>query len=235
MTVVTKQPSAELLSLIKAAAQSLLGFGELWNSIKKKGHDEGFSEKELQDILRPLLKPQLNKDQIYYLFNAEQKKEQSKEQYHRNITTNSPKKDIEQTPIPEELPPNAPTVTEEEFYKQQNQEPEEPTELELANIKIAQLEDALHKTEQFKPGTVFLGTKSEEEIKVIKDELAAGTTVIQSPQEYETEVFEWLRKRENHINMFFYDNYGIELITSRLIPQLKNAGVKTFKRLYFEV
>ena len=77
MTVIQKQPSPELLSLIKAAAQSLLGFGELWNSIKMKGRDEGFTERELQDILRPLLKPQLNKDQIYYLFNAEQKKEQT--------------------------------------------------------------------------------------------------------------------------------------------------------------
>jgi len=153
MTVTTKQPSPELLSLIKAAAQSLIGFGELWNSIKKKGHDEGFSEKELQDILRPLLKPQLNKDQIYYLFNADQKKEQSKQQYHRNIPKVLYKQDIEQTSIPEELPPNAPTKTAEEFYKEQEQEEEEPTELELANIRIAQLEDALHKTEQFVPAT----------------------------------------------------------------------------------
>jgi hypothetical protein len=142
MTILEKQPSPELLSLIKAAAQSLLGFGELWNSIKMKGKDEGFSERELQDILRPLLKPQLNKDQIYYLFNAEQKKEQSKEHYHRNIPTDDAKKVLEQIHIPpKEL--------------EQSPEDEEPTELELANIRITQLEDALHKTEQFKPATAL--------------------------------------------------------------------------------
>jgi hypothetical protein len=73
MTTESKQPSPELLSLIKAAAQSLLGFGELWGTIKKKGADEGFAELDLQDMLRPLLRDRLGMNMyiFYYLFNNE--------------------------------------------------------------------------------------------------------------------------------------------------------------------
>src|SRR6185436_17670292 len=99
-----KQPSPELLSLIKAAAQSLLGFGELWGTIKKKGADEGFAETDLQDMLRPLLRDRLgmNKDKIYYLFHKEEKAEQNKEAYDKRvglIRQIDPKKELEQSDI----------------------------------------------------------------------------------------------------------------------------------------
>jgi hypothetical protein len=217
MTVIQKQPSPELLSLIKAAAQSLLGFGELWNSIKMKGKDEGFSERELQDILRPLLKPQLNKDQIYYLFNAEQKKVQNKEHYDKIVSDNriNPteplKKDIEQS----EIEKIGEIRRAEERRK--SEEVEEPTELELANIKIAQLEDALHKTNQFRAAT-DLDIKSPE-----------------VTEDFEKSVSDMLRVRADGVHSFYYDAYGIDLFKNRELAQLKNSGVKTFKRLYFEV
>jgi len=98
----------------------------------------------------------------------------------------------------------------------EEEEEEEPTELELARIEIAQLKDALKKMMQFQP--------------------ANGQTQTFPPEPLQDEqVFEYLRKRENRINIFYYDNYGIDLIASRLLAQLKNSGVKTFKRLYFEV
>jgi len=46
-----KSPSPELFSLIKAAASSLIGFKELWGSIKTKGADEGFNEDQLMGYL----------------------------------------------------------------------------------------------------------------------------------------------------------------------------------------
>ena len=211
MTVIEKQPSPELLSLIKAAAQSLLGFGELWNSIKMKGHDEGFTERELQDILRPLLKPQLNKDQIYYLFHTEEKKIQNKEHYDNRINpTNLPKKEPEQNKG-DNKPPETPPPDDEP--------PEEPTELELANIRIAQLEDAIKKTEQFKPATA----------------LEQLPQVIESAEKEDERVHIWLKNSADGIGTFYYDAYGIDLFKNRELPQLKNSGVKVFKRLYFEV
>jgi hypothetical protein len=125
------------------------------------------------------------------------------------------------TPTIRPLPSNKALEPPEEITMRPSleDENEEPTELELAEIRIAQLEDALRKTEMFKPATAF--TEQDKQ-----------SILVEPPEEY---FFEWLRKRENKINVFYYDNYGIELIPNRLIPQLKNAGVKTFKRLYFEV
>lgn len=84
-----KKPSAELLSLIKAAAKSLDAFGSLWDSIKKKGADEGFDEPMLQEMLRPLLQEQMGmtKDRVYYLFHKEEVKEKqrTRDQDHRKI------------------------------------------------------------------------------------------------------------------------------------------------------
>jgi hypothetical protein len=54
-------------------------------------------------------------------------------------------------------------------------ESEEPTELELANIKISQLEDALHKTEQFTQATKL---PQEDEINSVK--IRAGIGAIEN-------------------------------------------------------
>jgi hypothetical protein len=93
-------------------------------------------------------------------------------------------------------------------------EEEEPTELELLKIENEQLKDALHKTQQFKPATALEGKRLSLD---------------------ETAVFEFLAKRDNGVNCFWYPNYGIDLFPSRVIAYLKRRGVKTFKRLYFEV
>lgn len=98
---------------------------------------------------------------------------------------------------------------------------EEPTPLELAEIKIKHLEEALHKTEQFKPATAMQ---------------PPDMTIAPIPKvEDEKEIFEWLRMRNDGTGKFWYDTYGIDLFKNRELAQLKNSGVKTFKRLYFEV
>jgi hypothetical protein len=164
-----KQPSEDLISMIKVAGDSLLSFGELWGSIKKKGHSEGFSEKELQEMLRPYLKEKLDSKKVWYLFHAEEQKDRSKQQYQNrtNISTNDVKKDTEQTPT---------EITRPRIEIPKEELEEEPTELELANIKIAQLEDALHKTEQFKPATAL--QPQEDDINSIK--IRAGIGAIEN-------------------------------------------------------
>lgn len=265
MTITVKQPSKELMEMISAAASSLMSFGELWGTIKHKGEDEGFQETDLQDMLRPLLKDRLgmNKDRIYYLFHQDKKKEQSKQTYHRNITKISPKKEPEQFDSTEDIfdkKPMVPVKNYTQFYKEQDdyvsgliptvykkqsnitkelnevkdsapdlfqalakedpslikqEDNEEPTELELKDIRIAQLEDALKKTEQFKP--------------------ASWVTNENKATFAEEEVFEWLAKRENRTTIFFFPNYGRELFKTRILTQLESSGVKSFKRLYFEI
>lgn len=165
-----KSPSPELFSLIKAAATNLLGFGELWGSIKKKGHDEGFSEKELQEMLRPFLKEKLDSKKVWYLFHAEEQKDRSKQQYQNrtNISTNDVKKDTEQTTT--EI--TRPRID----ISKLGLEEEEPTEAELLKIENEQLKDALHKTQQFKPATAL--QPQEDDINSVK--IRAGIGAIEN-------------------------------------------------------
>ena len=51
----------------------------------------------------------------------------------------------------------------------------------------------------------------------------------------EESIFTWLRRREDKMRYFWYDAYGIEGFKNRELAQLKNSGVKVFRRLYFEV
>jgi len=254
-----KKPSPELFSLIKAAATNLLGFGELWASIKKKGHDEGFSEKQLQDMLRPHLKEKLDSKKVWYLFHKEEEHERNTQNYQSRTfkRTNDDKKEPEQSPIPlepvgekeseylnkipqqpdpnwnddpdeeiEKMIPKLPVKDSEQFYKEQGDlkekgvfspedTEEEPTPLELAEIKIKQLEEALKKVQHFQPAN-----KLEQ-----RDE--HGTD--------ESKVFDWLAKRDDKTKCFFFDSYGFELFKSRILKNLDNSGIKVFKRLYFEV
>jgi len=177
-----KKPSPELFSLIKAAATNLLGFGELWGSIKKKGHDEGFTEKELQEMLRPHLKQKLDSKKVWYLFHADEQKKRSHEQYQNrtNISTNDVKKDIEKTSTrdhdeePEDIPEiikTLPVKDSTQFYAEQKPDDkwlgergggmgqmiteEDPKDIQIQFLKekVAELEEALKKTQQFKPAT----------------------------------------------------------------------------------
>ncbi len=225
MTITVKQPSKELMEMISAAASSLMAFGELWDTIKKKGGSEGFQETELQEMLRPLLKDRLgmSKDRIYYLFHKEEKAEANKQAYNNRI---NPK--IDQKKEPEQKndwseevedifdkKPMVPVKDSTQFYAEQKEE-EDPKDTEIAFMKeqVAQLEDALKKMEMFKPAEVIVP------IPEVKDE---------------AQIFEWLGKRHNDVSIFWFPNYGRELFKSRILTQLENSGIKSFKRLYFEV
>jgi len=75
-------------------------------------------------------------------------------------------------------------------------------------------------------------TTNEEEPS--KEELDEISKSIDKPQT-EEELFKTLSKRHDGTHTFWYDGYGIDLFKTREIPQLKNSGVKVFRRLYFEV
>ncbi len=211
-----KSPSPELFEMIQAAANNLMSFGGLWNSIKKKGHDEGFSERELEDILRPLLKPQLNKDQIYYLFHKEEQIERVKSQSHRKFTTDDDKKDTGQSkgnkdkPPPETPPPK------------QNPPPKEPEEdpkdIEIAYWKerATEFEDALHKIsdKQFVPATQ------------LQEQPPATANPTPELQMTDDLVFQYLRDRAKETgNILIIDRVGAGALVQALAQYKNSFGV----------
>jgi hypothetical protein len=113
--------------------------------------------------------------------------------------------------IPAEQPQREP-ITPADF----KEEDPKDLQIEFQKEKIAELEDALRKTQQFKPATDL-------------------QPVIEAATKTDEEVHSWLRNSADGIGTFYYDTYGIELFKNRELPQLKNSGVKVFKRLYFEV
>lgn len=97
---------------------------------------------------------------------------------------------------------------------------EDPVKIEneFLKEKVTELEDALRKTDQFKPATAF---------EVEKD--------MKAEPHIKNMGFEFLREAADGIHSFYYDAYGIDLFKNRELSQLKNSGVKVFRRLYFEV
>lgn len=68
----TKKPSEQLLNLIKEAGRLGTKLSELFEDIKRKGHEEGFTDRELRDILSIYLKRFLTRSQIkWYLYDKD--------------------------------------------------------------------------------------------------------------------------------------------------------------------
>jgi hypothetical protein len=132
-----KKPSPELFEMIQAAASSLTGFAQLWESIRKKGNSEGFTDEQLQWLLRPLLqnKLKMSNDRIYYLFHKENKLIQ------KNIPDNNRKsQDIVEKKEPEQTSTDSEqeAIKEEEQYEQWKKEQESKPEEPKAEIQKAQ-------------------------------------------------------------------------------------------------
>lgn len=75
-----KPISKKLEIAIKDAISSLFVFAKKWKAVLALGKKEGLSEREMQDIVRPLLKKKLNPNQIYYLFNRDTVLERMRDQ-----------------------------------------------------------------------------------------------------------------------------------------------------------
>jgi hypothetical protein len=150
-----KKPSVELISLLNVAASGMLAFGELWDTVKTKGAEEGFDEKALLTLFAPMVKDKFTAAQVRYLMNKEKEQERARDNRAkqkeeiktlRTYAHIPPKKELEQSDIEKigEI---------RRAEEKMEAESEEPSELELAEIKIKHLEEALKKTEQFKPAT----------------------------------------------------------------------------------
>jgi hypothetical protein len=65
----SKEPSKELLNLIKEVGQVATKLAELIETIKQKGYEEGFTNDELRDLLKTHLRGILTRGQInWYLY-----------------------------------------------------------------------------------------------------------------------------------------------------------------------
>lgn len=152
MTELAKQPSEDLISMIKVAGDSLLSFGELWGSIKKKGASEGFSETDLQEMLRPYLKQKMDSKKIWYLFHKEEQIERvqkSKEENRTKFSTNDVKKDTEQSKrdkekLAEELRKKEEADREQEEYETEMAKNKETTPPSPPLIKIFNVDEAFN-------------------------------------------------------------------------------------------
>ena len=138
-------------------------------------------------------------------------------------TTELERDPIIQATAPEEIKQLANEIPLEE-YKSDLIDPlseEDPKDLEIAFLKekVSELEDALKKTQQFQPATAL-----ESQPSVPIDAIL-----------YQDEILKLLQKQADGVHSFFYDAYGIDLFKNRELAQLKNSGVKVFRRLYFEV
>jgi hypothetical protein len=75
--ILSRKPSQELLNLIDEAGKLGRKLSDLFEKIKQKGIEEGFSEEEINQLLKDKLKGKLTRNQIkYYLY--DKKRLQSK-------------------------------------------------------------------------------------------------------------------------------------------------------------
>jgi hypothetical protein len=93
-------PSNTLQRMLEESARYLITFAESWKEILDVGQKEGFTEKQLQEMVRPYLKqrPDMDSKKIWYLFHKEEHNDRTKQNYQsRTINrTNDDKNDIEQ-------------------------------------------------------------------------------------------------------------------------------------------
>ncbi len=69
LRIPSRQPSEELLNLIKEVGKIGTKLSELFEAVKQKGHEEGFTDYEIRDMLRTHLKGSLSAGQIkWYLY-----------------------------------------------------------------------------------------------------------------------------------------------------------------------
>ena len=59
-----RKPSEELLNLIKEVSNLARKLSELFEAVKQRGHEEGFTDYEIKDMLRTHLKGSLTAGQI---------------------------------------------------------------------------------------------------------------------------------------------------------------------------
>src|SRR5215218_8759745 len=103
LRIPSRQPSEELLNLIKEVGNIGTKLSELFEAVKQKGHEEGFTDYEIRDMLRTHLKGSLSADQIkWYLYEKDKydlrKQLAGSSQVEDNKVIEQDHKDIESRP-----------------------------------------------------------------------------------------------------------------------------------------
>lgn len=198
--------------------------------VKELNSMHGQAKKKIEELIQQLKEDKLKDHEIKKvifervnfvsrrtLYNAlpqEFKREYTKP-LPKTINISSEHKVIDVEPEPQTVEALIPAVSEsiKETGTFEDEDPKD-TEIDFLKEKVTELEDALRKTDQFKPATQL------QEPKVL---LSAE------------DIFATLGEKADGIHSFYYDTYGIDLFKNRELSQLKNSGVKVFRRLYFEV
>ena len=88
-----KVASNQLSMALRVAAEEVTDFTKSWNGIMELGKQEGFSQQELIDMFKPLVREQLKKQgleprqvnqKIYYLIHKDDVRKQQKEYYEKS-------------------------------------------------------------------------------------------------------------------------------------------------------
>lgn len=66
LRIPSKQPSEELLSLIKEVGKLGTKLADIFEQIKNKAHEEGFRDEEIKELLKNQLRGILTRNQIYW-------------------------------------------------------------------------------------------------------------------------------------------------------------------------
>jgi len=194
----------------------------------------GLGDYEISELVREFLRKRIPKSSLTkYLSELKPTPQEQEEEEIEQSTSqsghsqNDDKNDTEQeeteiavttdgsqtTELEDQIKQDVPIKDSEQFYKEENEDPKD-LEISFLKEKVSELEDALKKTQQFKPANVI-------ELEEVPED--------------KTLIYEYLRNKADGIHTFFYDAYGIDLFKNRELAQLKNSGVKVFRRLYFEV
>jgi len=229
MTTITKQPSQELTEMVNDWADGYIKSTELPIKILEAAEKEGLSKQEIRKIVEDaLLKRGLSDRRIREVLPAE-----LKDSTKIHPSTQTPRRPSAAKPI------DKTKELEDELKRQKEIAEQKAAEAAEEKRRRLQLEDALHQTEQFVSANKLddEGAKIEEEYKkeTAQINLTDPKGLIEKAVLTEENIFETLKKQADGIHTFWYDAYGIDLFKNRELAQLKNSGVKTFKRLYFEV
>lgn len=216
-----KSPSPNFINMVEEWADSYIKSVELPPKIIEAAKKEQLSPKTVRETIENVLRHRgLSERRIAQLIPAELKnplkitkkpassaaliaaKDTVMEEQSNTVT------ETVTTPADDKMPAEPPKVKDEPL--------EDPKDLEIQFLKeqVSELQEALKKTEQFKPATDL------------------QPPPISNPDEH---YFKWLADRDNKVNNFYYGNCGIDFFIRQVLGMLKGSGVKMFKRLYFEV
>ena len=78
------EPSIEFKALLKNIANQLVDLKESYEKLLKMGIHEGFTKKEVDDMVKTAIGEKKTRMQLRYLFDDTQWKEAAKKQYHEN-------------------------------------------------------------------------------------------------------------------------------------------------------